>query len=706
MKNIQKLLNNHPHLYLVGSFIEDQKVLEQLESIKVIENSDWCVPKLVQDDGYLTHFKDIIKNRQKKTKVKEFELVGKDGDLSSFATGYHYFGLHRTKKEWIFREWAPNATAIYFVGDFNGWQEDERFKLKKKDVNGVWEIHISFDDLAHKNLYRLKVYWEGGDGDRIPSYSNYVVQDEKTHIFNAQVWSPPNPYEFKQKIPSLNGQAPLIYESHVGMAQIEGKVGSYKEYIEHTLPRIVKAGYNTIQLMAIQEHPYYGSFGYQVSSFFAPSSRFGNPDELKELVDAIHKEGLMVIMDIVHSHAVKNEIEGLAKFDGTSHQYFHEGAKGQHPSWDTMCFNYGKNQVLHFLLSNCKYWIEEFKFDGFRFDGVTSMLYFDHGLGKAFSSYDDYFNPNVDEDVTTYFSLANKLIHQINPNALTIAEDMSGMPGLGMKFENGGVGFDYRLAMGIPDFWIKQLKEKSDEDWNMEIMFYELINRRDDEGTITYVESHDQALVGDKTIIFRLIDKDMYTNMGVDNRNLMVDRGIALHKMIRLLTATTGGSGYLNFMGNEFGHPEWVDFPREGNNWSYHYARRQWNLVDEDNLCYKFLGQFDQEMVKLLKDYSVLGSTKPNIVHVHVSNHTLVFSRSGLLFLFNFDASNSYTDYSFDVPQGEYKQLFSSDCDRFGGHNRLEDGQIHHTTNWPATDLKTMLSVYLPARTAIVLKKL
>lgn len=612
--------------------------------------------------------------------------------------------MHKTSTGWVFREWAPNATRIFLIGEFSGWNEDSRFELSRIDESGNWEIKLPIGVLSHLDLYKLRVHWQGGMGDRIPSYANYVVQDETTKIFCAKIWAPESPYEFRHASP-ISKKAPIIYEAHIGMGQMEGKVGSYLEFKEHVLPRVVRGGYNVLQLMAVQEHPYYGSFGYQVSNFFASSSRFGTPEELKELIDEAHKHGLKVIMDIVHSHAVKNEIEGLSRFDGTTYQYFHEGGRGYHSAWDTRCFHYEKPQVLHFLLSNCKYWLEEFHFDGFRFDGVTSMIYHHRGLGKAFGGYEDYFNDEVDEGSLVYLALANKLIHQIKGNAITIAEDMSGMPGMGVAIESGGLGFNYRLAMGIPDYWIKLLKEQKDEDWRMDSIWYELTNRRSDENTICYAESHDQALVGDKTIIFRLIDKDMYDHMGINNRNITIDRGLALHKMIRLVTIATGRGGYLNFMGNEFGHPEWIDFPREGNNWSYHYARRQWNLVDDENLCYKFLGEFDREMIKLVSAFDLLNTPDPTLQVIHVDDQVLGFKRSGLIFIFNFHPEKSYSDYMFDAPKGKYMQVLSTDNTNFGGFERVFDEQVHYTIEFKGTDGPySKLSLYLPARTAIVLK--
>ncbi|MBR4962452.1 MAG: alpha amylase C-terminal domain-containing protein, partial [Muribaculaceae bacterium] len=543
-------------------------------------------------------------------------------------------------------------------------------------------------------------------GERIPAWATRVVQDEKTYIFSAQVWAPETPYKFSKKKFTPKSDNLLIYECHIGMAQDKEEVGTYNEFREKVLPRVASLGYNAIQIMAIQEHPYYGSFGYHVSSFFAASSRFGTPDELKQLIDEAHKMGIAVIMDIVHSHAVKNEMEGLGRYDGSYTQFFYEGDRREHPAWDSLCFDYGKNEVIHFLLSNCKYGLEEYKFDGFRFDGVTSMLCYDHGLGKAFGSYNDYYDGGQDDNAITYLTLANLLIHEVNPKAVTIAEEMSGMPGLALAFEKGGMGFDYRMAMGIPDYWIKMIKEKRDEDWSPSGIYWELTNRRADEKTVSYAESHDQALVGDKTIIFRLIDDQMYWHMSKGDDNMVVERGVALHKMIRLVTMATNGGAYLNFMGNEFGHPEWIDFPRQGNNWSYKYARRQWDLVDREDLKYCYLNEFDKQMIETIKSVTKF-STAP-IVKIWDNNddQVLAFMRKDLLFVFNFSPVNSYTDYGMIVPRGSYKTLMSTDDAEFGGFNRIDKTIEHFTMPDPLYRRyrKEWLKLYLPARTAQVLR--
>ena len=662
---------------------------------------------LIKSDPWLEPYAAAITGRHQYAMDKETELTnGGKQTLSDFASGYLYFGLHRTDKGWTFREWAPNATHIYMVGTFNNWEEKEEYSLKRLQ-NGNWEINLPANAMQHGDLYKLIVYWDGGQGERIPAWATRVVQDENTKIFSAQVWNPEKPFKFRKKTFKPSTDPLLIYECHIGMAQQEEKVGTYSEFREKILPRIAKAGYNCIQIMAIQEHPYYGSFGYHVSSFFAASSRFGTPEELKELIDTAHGLGIAVIMDIVHSHAVKNEVEGLGNFAGDPNQYFYPGARREHPAWDSLCFDYGKNEVIHFLLSNCKYWLEEYQFDGFRFDGVTSMLYYSHGLGESFSNYGDYFNGHEDDNAMCYLTLANELIHMVNPKAITIAEEVSGMPGLAAKVEDGGYGFNYRMAMNIPDYWIKTIKEKIDEDWKPSSMFWEVINRRQDEKTISYDESHDQALVGDKTIIFRLIDADMYWHMQKGDENYTVNRGIALHKMIRLLTATTINGGYLNFMGNEFGHPEWIDFPREGNGWSCKYARRQWDLVDNKNLTYHYMADFDENMLKVIKSVKDFQATPIQEIWHNDGDQVLVYQRKDFIFVFNFNPKQSFTDYGFLVAPGAYEVILNTDSVQFGGNGFSDDTITHFTISDPLykKEKKEWLKLYIPARTAMVLRK-
>ena len=656
------------------------------------------------NDPWLEPFRDAIEERAGRAKRLARRLAGKKR-LSDWASAHEYYGLHRTTQGWVFREWAPNATAIWLTGDFSEWKLTDGFALKRRPGTNDWEVEVPAQAIRHGQFYRLEMRWDESVGERIPAYARRVVQDSQTGLFAAQVWEPEECYVWQNATPRKSA-VPFIYEAHVGMASEEGKVATYAEFRDEMLPRIKEAGYNTVQLMAVMEHPYYGSFGYHVSSFFAASSRFGTPEDLKSLVDTAHGMGLRVIMDLVHSHAVKNERDGLSLFDGTDCQYFHSGPRGWHPAWDSRCFDYGKTEVLHFLLSNCRFWLDEYRFDGFRFDGITSMMYRDHGLGVSFAGYEMYFGNNIDDDALAYIALANRVIHEVNPSAITVAEDVSGMPGCASPLEDGGLGFDYRMAMGVPDCWFELAEDVADEDWSMQKLYRALTDRRREEKVVSYVESHDQSLVGGKTFFFQLADSDIYCGMRLDQRNLAVERGVALHKMSRLATLALNGGGYLNFMGNEFGHPEWIDFPREGNGFSFSHARRQWSLRDDPQLKFKALADWDAEILKILSGCGCFAGDPIPLVR-NDPDHVLAFYRGGYIFVFNFDPSRSYSGYGVIVPPGGmYRHVLDSDELRFGGQGRIAAGQEFWPQNVDLGDeIVRQAKLYLPARTALVLKR-
>ena len=667
---------------------------------------------MVERDEWLQPVADKIADRHERYLKRMSAIEAQSGSIVDYANGYRYYGWQwdDTFSGWWFREWLPEAYDVFIFGDFNSWQ---RTQLRlEKDRNGVWSIFLPEAMyghlLQHGSLYKLHVHGANGWHDRIPAYATRVVQDEETKNYTAQFWNPEKPYKWHDKKfdASKIGDL-LIYEAHVGMAQEEAKVGTYNEFTKNILPRIKEAGYNAVQLMAIAEHPYYGSFGYHVANFFAPSSRFGTPEELKKLIDTAHKMGIAVIMDLVHAHYVKNMNEGILDLDGSGHHYSKAGEAGYQQYWDSMIFDYGKGGVEHFLLSNVKYWLDEFHFDGFRFDGVTSMLYYHRGY-IDFDSREKFFDEGVDLDAVTYLTLANRLVHDFRPKATTIAEDVSGMPGMCCKIEDGGIGFDYRLGMAIPDFWIKMLKDTPDEEWNIWEMWSILTNRLPSVKTVAYAESHDQALVGDKTIAFRLLDKLMYDSMDRKSENLVVDRGMALHKMIRLITITCGGEAYLNFMGNEFGHPEWIDFPREGNGWSCQHARRIWSIRDNEELRYGLLAEFDKAMIELVKEHKILSDGYPYNLLMDEQNKTMVYSHRDLIFVLNWHATASIPDYEIPLHEaGKYELLLSSDEERFGGHARHEMGQEHFSFNVEGEDstLYPRLKIYNTSRTAMVLRK-
>jgi 1,4-alpha-glucan branching enzyme len=665
---------------------------------------------LCRSDGLLHAHAHALRARQQRFLARLSELEAGGGLLGAVSLGHRYFGFNRAERDGVagvfYREWAPAARALYLTGDFNGW--DRASHPLTRDEYGVWSVFVPAQGgaaLAHGGRIKVHVVTAHGAQDRVPAYVTRALQDPVSHDFSGQFWDPPVPYVFRHAAPSAS-PTPRIYEAHVGMALEEARLGSYGEFTRSVLPHIAALGYDTLQLMAVMEHPYYGSFGYHVSSFFAASSRFGTPEELKELIDTAHGLGMRVLLDLVHSHAVRNTQEGLNLLDGTEHQYFHALPRGLHAAWDSMVFDYSKFEVLRFLLSNVRYWLEEFRFDGFRFDGVTSMLYLDHGLARSFSSYDDYFGANVDEDAVTYVKLANLLAHSLpKRDVITIAEDVSGMPGMARKLEEGGLGFDFRLAMGVPDYWIKVVKEWRDEAWRMDELFGAMLNRRHDEKHVAYAESHDQALVGDQTLAFRLMGAEMYFKMGKGDHSAVVERGLALHKMIRLFTLALAGDAWLNFMGNELGHPDWVDFPREGNGWSYQYARRQWSLAAREDLRYGGLLRFDRALLLLDKSERLLEAKLIEQLLVHEDDKLLVFRRGPLVFAFNFHPTRSYEGRFIPVPDAcDYVHVLDSDAGAFEGFGRIAEGQKYVYKNAPIAGRAQSVQIYLPSRTALVIK--
>ncbi len=665
----------------------------QTKQYKILSIDPWLNPYAQDIDLRMNRYAEIRKT-----------LLQESKNLADMANGHLYYGFHRTETGWVYREWAPGADQLHLMGDFNGWN---RTSHPLSRDGGNWVIELDGKDaLSHGQLVKVAVTLGGQTTEHIPLYIHRCVQDKQTNTFTGQIWAPAKQFKWTDGSYGRRKLNPLyIYEAHVGMAQEEGRIGTYREFADVILPRIKADGYNTVQLMAIMEHPYYASFGYQVSSFFAASSWYGEPEDLKYLINKAHEMELYVLLDVVHSHAVKNTAEGINRFDGTDHQFFHTGPRGEHPAWNSKLFNYGKHEVIHFLLSNLKYWQDEYHFDGFRFDGVTSMLYHDHGLGESFDSYSKYFSMNTDVEAVTYLQLATELIHAVNPFAVSVAEDMSGMPGMCLPLRSGGIGFDYRLSMGVPDFWIKETK-LPDDAWDMRALWHELTTRRPQEPSVGYCESHDQALVGDKTLIFHLADAEMYTGMNKDHHSLVIDRAVALHKMIRFITLTLACEGYLNFMGNEFGHPEWIDFPREGNGWSFHYARRQWSLADNELLKYEWLGDFDKAMLKLARKYHVMAKRDLYNLWIDQERKLIAFSKGGLLYLFNFHPTQSQD--AFFLPchttgEGVYQVVFSSDDGQFGGQERISKQTVYHAVNVEGRGLGFW--VYSPCRTAMVLKK-
>ncbi|CAL5219263.1 g1061 [Coccomyxa viridis] len=670
------------------------------------------------DEDLLAH-EEHLKYRYRQFLQTKEALEKAEGSLTDFAKGYEKLGFRREGNTVVYREWCPAATSAQLIGDFNGWGGTHM----EEDGLGVWKAVLPDDPqgrpaIAHGS--RVKIRLQHPDGyfvDRIPAWIKWatVAAGQMGAKYDGIYWDPPQQERHQWQHERPTGELPSlrVYEAHVGMSSEEPKVASYAEFKDNVLPRIAKLGYNAIQLMAVQEHAYYASFGYHVTNPFAASSRSGNPEMLKALIDEAHRLGLRVLLDVVHSHVSSNADDGLAGYDfGQKEEdsYFCSGERGYHTQWDSRLFNYKNWEVLRYLLSNLRWWLEEYRFDGFRFDGVTSMLYWHHGINMAFSgNYNEYFSPATNVDAVVYLMLANDLIHQLSPQAITVAEDVSGMPTLCRPVAEGGVGFDYRLGMGTPDLWVKLVKEQRDENWSMSALVSSLCNRRRSERTVGYVESHDQSLVGDQTLAWRLMGAEMYTGMStMQPETPVIARGVSLHKIVRTLTMALGGEGWLGFMGNEFGHPEWIDFPREGNGWSHDYCRRQWSLADAEHLRYKYMNAWDEAMQRLDEEYGFLSSEHLMVSYSGDKEQVIVAERGPLVFVFNFSPYNDYEGYKIGTPEpGRYKAIASSDDKQYGGQGRI-DNTIEHFTHPEGTpgmretnfnDRAFSMKVYAPSRT-------
>jgi 1,4-alpha-glucan branching enzyme len=372
--------------------------------------------KVIDDDSYLKSFESNLEKRQKMFREKLDLLEKNEGGLINFCKSYEKLPFEFTDDCLIYREYAPNAKRLSIFGEFNNWNRDEYYG--DKDEFGFFCIKLPNKNgkeclINHNTRLRISITLpDGGHVERNPAWSRYLIQN-KDNIYEAVFWNPTEKYQMKNSHVKVSN-TPMIYECHIGMGSSEERICTNREFADNVLPRIKSCGYNIIQIMAIMEHPYYGSFGYHVSNYFAISSRFGTPDDLKYLIDKAHSMGLSVLMDLVHSHAASNVLDGINYFDGTDYIYFHSLPRGYHSLWDSRLFNYENYETMRFLLNNIAFYMNEYMFDGFRFDGVTSMLYVNHGILHGFTGdYNEYFNENYDESSGVYLMLTNYLIKSI-----------------------------------------------------------------------------------------------------------------------------------------------------------------------------------------------------------------------------------------------------------------------------------------------------
>ncbi|CAL5392773.1 unnamed protein product [Camellia sinensis] len=557
--------------------------------------------------------------------------------------------------------------------------------------------------IPHGSKYR--VYFNTPDGplERIPAWAPYVLPDADGKQAFAVHWEPPPEcvYKWKHKHPEAP-KSLRIYECHIGISGSEPKIASFNDFTEKVLPHVKDAGYNVIQLIGLVEHKDYFTIGYRATNLFAVSSRYGTPDDFKRLVDEAHGLGLLVFLDIVHSYSAADEMVGLSLFDGSNDCYFHTGKRGYHKFWGTRMFKYGDIDVLHFLLSNLNWWVVEYQIDGFQFHSLASMIYTHNGFASFTGDMEEYCNQYVDKDALIYLILANEILHALHPSIITIAEDATLYPGLSEPTSLGGLGFDYFVNLSASEMWSSLLENVPDSDWSMSKIVSTLVgNRHSADKMLLYAENHNQSISGGRSFAEILFGETM--EHASDKRALLF-RGCSLHKMIRLITFTIGGHAYLNFMGNEFGHPKRVEFPMESNNFSFSLANRRWDLLE--NGVHSELLYFDKDMMNMDENERILSRGLPNIHHVNDTTMVTSYSRGPLLFIFNFHPTTSYENYSVGVEEaGEYQVILNTDEKKYGGQALIaQDQYIQRTISKRIDGLRNCLVVPLPYRSAQVYK--
>lgn len=665
-------------------------------------------PLSPMQDSELMDYADFFARRRDLFLHETARIRAAWGNLAAYAGLHLDLGMRNVTGEdgrpyRRLREWMPAANSLYLTTNRTDFARRYEYRFKRTDDPNVWELFVPLEELPHGTYYELHVASSRTKGHvkRVPAFAVWVEQNrDNEDEWCARVWDPPEPHRFLYPRPA-RAAFPRIYEAHVGIARpLLGKkpkqYGTYEYFARKVLPRIAEGGYTAVQLMGIAEHPLYKSFGYQVSSYFAPSSRFGTPDEFKTLVDEAHRLGLAVYLDITHSHSCPNTEQGLARYDTTN--YFFHKKKTQ---WATLSFDYGLEATRRFLLSNCRWWMEEFKVDGFRFDAVGNMIYTDHGLGDDFSHVGRCFygaggTSRLDENGVLYLSLANTLVHELAPEAFTVAEEFSGAPGMSCAPEQGGLGFDRRFAMGIPDYWAKFIRGEG-SGTSMGMLWHEMTNRRWYDKTVSYTECHDQCINGDDAFIWRLIGDDMYEHMSMFSNSWKNSRGVALHKLMRFVTLATAGQGWLNFMGNEFGHPEWIDDEA--------YAHRQWHLAETGHLKYSKLDAFDRAMLGLVREHGGDFKKSPHFRFIHEEDRLLAFERGRLLFVFNFHETRPQSALNLMVTPGKYTEILSSDELAYAGYGNLSVKRAAggHFSDPSSGATEQRITLYLPPLTALAL---
>lgn len=619
---------------------------------------------------------------------KEYQLPVYLFNKGENYRAYDFFGVHKLKKDtFVFRVWAPHASAVSVIGDFNGWNNEVDYMIPVAD--GIWEAVI--DGVKVFDCYKYSIHT--ADGRIVDKADPYAVHAEtrpgtasKVYELADYKWNDKK-LQAECKKSNILEKPVNIYEIHFGSwkQHENGDFLSYREMADELVPYVKDMGYTHIELLPIMEFPFDGSWGYQVTGYFAPTSRYGTPEDLMYFVDTCHKADIGVILDWVPAHFPK-DAHGLYEFDGQPLYEYSDMKKGEHKEWGTRVFDYSKNQVKSFLISSAMYWADKYHFDGLRVDAVASMLYLDYGRNAG------EWTPNKNGgrenlEAVEFFRSLNSAMFKEHPSIMMIAEESTAWPMITMPTDIGGLGFNFKWNMG----WMNDMLRYT----SMDPLF-----RKGNHNCITFSFfyafsenfilpiSHDEVVHGKASLLNKMPGE---YDAKFDGMRLFLSYMMA-HPGKKLL-----------FMGQEFG---------QFKEWAYEEGL-DWLLLDYEK--HKKLQNFTRELNKFYKQHSELWEIDYSwegfswISSDDNANSTIAFRRINktgkeIIGIFNF-TPNSHTEYRIGVPEaGTYKVIFDNNLKKYGGTKARLSG-TYKTAKKPMHGFDQSIGLKLGGLNAIFLKK-